>query len=52
MQLKIGDVVRLKSGDPKMTVIEVDGGWVTCVWFGLDGKRETGTFPGVGVEPG
>jgi uncharacterized protein YodC (DUF2158 family) len=48
MRFKVGDVVRLKSGSPKITVVEVDGERVTCVWFGLEGKRETGTFPGRG----
>lgn len=33
----VGDVVQLKSGGEKMTIEEVDGENVSCVWF--DGKR-------------
>jgi uncharacterized protein YodC (DUF2158 family) len=48
-QLQAGDVVRLKSGGVNMTVEEVEGAYVNCVWF--DGKRpERGTFPIVTVE--
>jgi uncharacterized protein YodC (DUF2158 family) len=36
-KFKTGDVVYLKSDlNQKMTVMGVDGGGVTCVWFGLD----------------
>jgi uncharacterized protein YodC (DUF2158 family) len=33
--LKIGDVVQLKSGGPKMTVVDLLSGTthVTCMWF-------------------
>lgn len=35
--MKIGDVVRLKSGGPAMTVMALDHQGVTCQWFaGLD----------------
>jgi len=42
-EMKIGTVVRLKSGGPKMTVISVpsDKDEVLCKWFGAgtkDGK--------------
>lgn len=37
MSLKVGDVVTLRSGGPKMTVgavvIEGDVNFVTCEWF-------------------
>jgi uncharacterized protein YodC (DUF2158 family) len=33
----VGDVVQLKSGGQSMTVEEVDGADVSCVWF--DGKN-------------
>jgi uncharacterized protein YodC (DUF2158 family) len=32
--LKPGDIVRVKSGGPKMTVIEIlEGHGVNCIWF-------------------
>jgi uncharacterized protein YodC (DUF2158 family) len=33
MELSLGNLVKLKSGGPVMTVSEVDGNEVTCVWF-------------------
>lgn len=39
-----GDVVKLKSGGPKMTVQSATKAKATCVWF--DGHRNnTGDFP-------
>ena len=36
-KFKVGDVVYLKSDlNEKMTVMGVDDGGITCVWFGLD----------------
>jgi uncharacterized protein YodC (DUF2158 family) len=32
-ELKIGAVVLLKSGSPKMTVSEIDGDLIMCTWF-------------------
>jgi uncharacterized protein YodC (DUF2158 family) len=52
-QFKVGDVVQLKSGGPRMTVSEVGNEAFTnqfkiwCVWFtkAKDGpKQETGNF--------
>lgn len=44
-QFKIGDVVQLKSGGPRMTVAEIYGdGDLGCVWF-VGTKQEAGTFP-------
>lgn len=46
MDLKIGDVVRLKSGGPKMTITEIgkygysDHEQVKCVWFDSNKKTE------------
>jgi uncharacterized protein YodC (DUF2158 family) len=35
--LAVGDVVQLKSGGTSMTVEEIDGDHVWCVWF--EGKK-------------
>ncbi|MGC2695656.1 MAG: DUF2158 domain-containing protein [Candidatus Angelobacter sp.] len=35
---KVGDVVQLMSGGPKMTVDAVEGDQAWCVWF--DGNQE------------
>ncbi len=32
-QFKVGDVVQLMSGGPKMTVSELAGSQVWCMWF-------------------
>ena len=43
--LKIGDVVRLNSGGPLMTVAFIaHNNIVRAVWF-IDGKTEVGDFP-------
>lgn len=41
---KIGDLVRLKSGDPMMTVEEIAGTSVTCVLFHNEEKAKYHTF--------
>jgi uncharacterized protein YodC (DUF2158 family) len=34
MEFKIGDVVQLKSGGPRMTVDHIDPhGAINCIWF-------------------
>jgi uncharacterized protein YodC (DUF2158 family) len=40
-----GNVVRLKSGGPRMTVIESDGKAVRCVWFPNEFSVQDHTFP-------
>jgi uncharacterized protein YodC (DUF2158 family) len=49
----VGDVVRLKSGGPAMTVVLVGSNdgvpEVICVWF-AGSKTEQGTFPAAAVE--
>ena len=35
-EFKVGDVVQLKSGGPWMTVEDVKGENIHCVWFGWD----------------
>ena len=42
---KTGDVVRLKSGSPKMTVHTSDTGAVSCQWFDRNGKTQKDSFP-------
>jgi uncharacterized protein YodC (DUF2158 family) len=42
--LRRGDVARLKSGGPEMTVISDDGdGVFTCQWF-TDGSPQSGQY--------
>lgn len=51
-EFKVGDIVQLKSGGPKMTVADVSArhviqnyiGRVGCQWF-AGNKSETGYFP-------
>jgi uncharacterized protein YodC (DUF2158 family) len=42
-QLKEGDVVQLKSGGPKMTILGGAGGQWVCQWFTNSGLQD-GTF--------
>lgn len=53
LPLKVGDVVRLKSGGDLMTVEKIDGELVGCVWFQFaysdedsDGEGLNGTWVG------
>lgn len=43
-QFKPGDVVRLKSGGPDMTVEKVDGDRVSVVWVGDAGHQVRDAF--------
>lgn len=49
-----GDVLRLKSGGPKMTVTNVGdgplGSFVECAWFDQAGKKCEDTFPPEALE--
>ena len=49
---KRGDVVRLKSDGPHMTVTEVSGsdGEVTCQWFSKSGVLQTNIFERILLE--
>lgn len=42
-KLTPGDVVRLRSGSPCMTVERTSGRLVECAWF-VDGQLRTGSF--------
>jgi len=43
-KFKIGDIVQLKSGGPKMTVTAVMDTLVHAAWF-AGSKKEQGSFP-------
>ena len=38
-QIKEGDVVQLKSGGPKMTVVRVVGAVAICIYFDIDTSK-------------
>lgn len=42
---KVGDVVRLKSGGPYMTVSNVSKELITCVWFEKQVKNDAAFDP-------
>lgn len=43
---ELGDVVQLKSGGERMTVEEIEGSYISCVWSEKK-KIERATFPAV-----
>lgn len=44
-EFKKGDVVRLKSGGPKMTVVNTpNGNLVECMWFDSKNERQSNEF--------
>lgn len=45
MELKAGDVVMLKSGGQPLTVAEVKGNEVLCIWMGMEGDLFRETLP-------
>lgn len=45
MELKAGDIVMLKSGGQPLTVAEVKGDDVLCLWMGMDGDLFRETLP-------
>lgn len=49
-QFKQGDLVRLRSGGPAMTVSAVKGDQVVCVWTDYTGQAGDGTFPAVVLQ--
>jgi uncharacterized protein YodC (DUF2158 family) len=55
MSFKVGDTVRLKSGSPLMTVINVQPDDtsepnVACAWISDDEEPHKGQFPGAALE--
>jgi len=46
-----GDIVRLKSGGPKMTILGADGAdALTCKWFDRNGKLHENSFKTAMIE--
>lgn len=45
MELKAGDIVMLKSGGQPLTVAEVKGDDVVCLWMGVEGDLFRETLP-------
>jgi uncharacterized protein YodC (DUF2158 family) len=45
LTLQRGDLVRLRSGGPLMTVGSIKGNQVDCFWTGLDGEPDAESFP-------
>jgi uncharacterized protein YodC (DUF2158 family) len=43
--LRRGDLVRLRSGGPLMTVDSIKGNQVDCFWTGLDEQPNAESFP-------
>jgi uncharacterized protein YodC (DUF2158 family) len=44
-QLKRGDLVRLRSGGPMMTVSDIKGNQINCFWTDLNGQPDDASFP-------
>ena len=43
---KVGDIVHLVSGSPRLTVIQVNDDQITCAWFSWpDNHAHTAEFP-------
>jgi uncharacterized protein YodC (DUF2158 family) len=40
-----GNLVRLRSGGPLMTVLRIEGDQVNCVWTNCDGQIRSDNFP-------
>ncbi|MDH6262961.1 DUF2158 domain-containing protein [Bradyrhizobium sp. BR13661] len=45
MELKAGDIVMLKSGGQPLTVAEVKGEDILCLWMGMEGDLFRETLP-------
>jgi uncharacterized protein YodC (DUF2158 family) len=50
MELKAGDIVMLKSGGQPLTVADVKGDDVICLWMGVEGDLFRETLPLVVLE--
>jgi len=47
-----GDLVRLSSGGPLMTVIGIEGDQVNCAWTDFDGNLQSERLPRDALERG
>jgi uncharacterized protein YodC (DUF2158 family) len=43
--MNTGDVVKLKSGGPSMTIVAFDGSMAECLWFSTDHHLQKDSFP-------
>ena len=43
--IQSGDLVRLRSGGPVLTVKSVSDNWVICTWFDDYGELQSAAFP-------
>jgi uncharacterized protein YodC (DUF2158 family) len=50
--LRSGNLVRLRSGGPLMTVVGIEGDQVNCVWIDRDGHIGSERLPIEALEPG
>lgn len=48
--MQIGDIVRLKSGGPKMTITALDDASASCAWFDRNGRNQSDDFPLATIE--
>ena len=48
--LRVGDVVQLKSGGPEMTILRVYDEYAECQWF-MAGELKTGNFAVLSLVP-
>jgi len=49
-EFKNGDIVKLKSGGPKMTVYQVLRGNVDCTWFDENNNQQYSKFGNETIE--
>jgi uncharacterized protein YodC (DUF2158 family) len=47
---EVGDIVRLKSGGPNMTIDQAMGSRYDCLWFDLPGSFHRQTFDQGAIE--
>lgn len=50
MSFCMGDVVKLRSGGPEMTVVQSDFDSYICVFFNKAGETKSNHFPGDALE--